>query len=317
MIQKCLLAQKCLILAYAETEKKTTKAPCNPPSIGGGVGLAQCIDDVLSAKRRSNKTERYVRSLEHYLKQFAKGRENRAIADFTFTEVEEWLAKYDKPVTRQTWFNRLSTLFAFCVKQGHIPGNPLDRLERITVDQKAPLILTPAQSRELLAASPSVMRPYIVLGMFAGIRPEEITRLDWSQINLETKSVSVQGKTRRRRVVTLEPIAVTHLAKHPLQKGPVAPSNSTVDRWRKKSVTLLGLDQWPQDLLRHTAASYLLALHQNAAKVALRLGNSEKVLMSHYYEPITARDCAEFWSGRPIELATLTKAEVEPCPLAA
>lgn len=98
------------------------------------------------------------------------------------------------------------------------------------------------------------MRPYVILGIYGGLRPEEITRLDWSQINLDAGTVRVTGK-RRTRLVTLEPIAVKLLGEHPLKSGPVAPSNSTVDRWRGRAKKLLKLDKWPQDLLRHTAAS--------------------------------------------------------------
>lgn len=266
------------------------------PTLGGhdGIAIRACVEECLVAKGNANKTARYIKSLGYYLRQFSAGREERPISDFTFSDVEAWLAKYPSAYTRQTWLNRLSTLFAFAVRRGHIPGNPCDRLERITVDKPAPLILTPAQSHLLLSAAPVVMRPYIVLGLFAGLRPEEITRLDWSHIDLNAGTVLALGK-RRRRLVTLEPLAVTHLAKHPLRIGPVAPSNSTIDRWRVTARSLLGLPRWPQDLLRHTAASYLLALLKDAGKVATRLGNSVRVLQVHYLNPVTDQDCAEFW----------------------
>jgi integrase len=168
-------------------------------------------------------------------------------------------------------------------------------LERVTVDKMPPRILTPAESRLIYKATRTVMRPYVVLGLYVGLRPEEITRLDWSHIDLEAGTVRATGK-RRTRLVTMEPLAVKLLREHPLKKGPVAPCNSVIDRWRVKIRKLLGLDRWPQDLLRHTAASYLLALIQDAGKVATRLGNSVKVLNGHYLNVIKADDCAEFWS---------------------
>jgi integrase len=291
LLARCKVAGRCLILS-AIAEQKETQTTL--PKIGSFDGLSGCIDDLLTAKRNANRRERYVKSLGYYLRQFAKGREQTAISDFTFSHVEDWISRYPAAVTRQTWLNRISTLFAFAVRRGLIVANPCDRIERVTVDRKPPLILTPAQSRALLAATPTVMKPYVVLGMFAGIRPEEITRLDWSQISLDAGTVAVDGKTRRRRTVTLEPVAVAALKNHPLRHGAVTPSNSTVDRWRNKARLVLGFPRWPQDLLRHTAASYLLALHQDAAKVALRLGNSEKILMSHYYSPVNG-DCGHFW----------------------
>ncbi|MCP5523587.1 MAG: hypothetical protein H7A46_18775 [Verrucomicrobiales bacterium] len=57
----------------------------------------------------------------------------------------------------------------------------------------------------------------------------------------------------------------------------------------------LGFKAWPQDVLRHTAASQLLALRKDAAAVALELGNSPQVLLTHYRELVTREQAAEFW----------------------
>ena len=208
------------------------------------------------------------------------------------------MAKYANADTRRTWLSRVSALFAFCVRRGYCDKNPCDRIEPVTCDRKPPSIVTPGQSRELLAAAPTVMRPYIILGMFAGIRPEELTRLDWSHINLETATVNIDfPKVRgRRRIVPLDPLSVSLLKQHPLQRGAVSPCRATICRWRKRSRALIGLARFPQDLFRHTAASYLLAKHQDAGKLALWLGNSVKVLMSHYIVPVSATECESFWN---------------------
>lgn len=291
------MAGRCLILQSIAEIKVSQPVQME---IGGceSVSISRCVDELLVAKRGGNKTERYVKSLEHYLRQFSVGRESRAILDFTFSDVESWMAKYPNADTRRTWLSRVSALFAFCVRRGYCDRNPCDRIEPVTCDRKPPCIVTPCQSRKLLAAAPVVMRPYIVLGMFAGIRPEELTRLNWSHINLETATVNIDfPKVRgRRRIVPLDPLAVTLLKQHPLPRGAVAPCRATICRWRKRARALLGLDKWPQDLFRHTAASYLLAKHQDAAKVALWLGNSVKVLMSHYIVPVSANDCEAFWN---------------------
>ena len=121
--------------------------------------------------------------------------------------------------------------------------------------------------------------------------------MDWSHVNLQTRTARVEGKTRRRRIVPLPEIAVAELGKHPLKSGAIAPSNSTVRRWKRAACKVIGLEHWPQDLLRHTAASYLLAWHQDAGKVATMLGNSAAILLTHYHEPVTAENCANFWKA--------------------
>lgn len=295
MLHLCMAKRTCLLLESArQWQQHGQQSELN---LSRPVSLAQCVVELLAAKRSGNRRAVYVQSLAQYLNRFASGRGERLLVSFAAEEVESWLAQFPVASSRQTWLNRLSTLFSFAVRRGYLATNPCDRVERVTVDLKPPVILTPAQSRLLLTTCPTVCRPYLVLAMFAGIRPEEVLRMDWSQINLEAGTALVDGKTRRRRLVPLPAVAVAWLAQHPLRSGPVAPSHSTVRRWLHRARAVLGLPRWPPDVLRHTAASYLLARHQDAGKVALWLGNSPKILLSHYHEPVAAAACEEFWRG--------------------
>lgn len=269
--------------------------------------IANVIQQLLAAKAASNRRPAYISSLAHYLRRFAAGREQRSLADFTSAEVEDWLKQFSAAGSRQTWLNRISTLFAFAERREIIASNPCKKIERVTIDRPPPKILTPTQSQTLLAlvsaktahgyqARHTDCKPYLVLAMFAGIRPEEILRLDWKQICLETKTVRVDlAKTRRRRIVPLHERAVIELATCPNRTGPVAPSNVTVRRFKRAAREAIGFAEWPKDVLRHTAASYLLALHGDVARVAMMLGNSPQILMTHYHEPVNSADCAEFW----------------------
>jgi len=301
-------------LEFASLSQK--KSPQTSLAFASGArSLQGCIDEVLAAKAAANRAPRYVESLGYYLRQFSRGREAAPISGFTFLDVENWLAKYPSGQTKRAWISRLSALFAFAVRRGYMKENPCGRIERVSVDRPPPLILTPGQSRQVLAASPMMMRPYFVLATFVGLRPEELTRLDWSQVNLETKIVTINfGKTRRHRFVPLPEIAVAELQKCPLRAGQFTPSNSTVRRWRAKITKLLGLSKWPQDFLRHTAASYLYERNCDAARVAKWLGNSEKVLMSTYVVPVTAADCAEFWrdAARVTQPGPVTDGQSQP-----
>jgi integrase len=299
MLHLCIHQKKCLLLEAAQLFQ------AHQPPLRGfpfDANLSAVIAQLIAAKRAANRTEDDLKSLAYYLETFAQGWEHRAIAEITFTKIEGRLATIaagQSDSSRQTWFNRVNTLFSFAVRRGFITQNPFDRLERIFVDRKPPVILTPAQSRELLAATPTVMRPYLVLTMFAGIRPDgEAMKLCWEHINLETGRVAIDfPKVRKhRRVIQLEPIAVALLREHPIKKGHIAPSHSTVRRWKRKMRKIPGLAKWPADLLRHTAASYLLELRDDTASVARHMGNSVQILMAHYIVPVSPEDCAAFWS---------------------
>lgn len=257
------------------------------------------MQEMLAAKRAANRREVYVKSLQRYLERFGTGRTGQEIGSFTSKEIEDWVAQFRSAHSRQTWLNRINTLFAFAVRRGYLEKNPCDRIERITIDHKPPVILTVEQANILLSICPASCKPWLVLTLFAGVRPDgEAMKLKWADVNLETKTVKINfPKVRRhRRIVPLEPRAVSLLGKISERGENVSPSNSTVRRFKRSARSALGFTKWPQDVLRHTAASYLLALHKDAGKVAHMLGNSAAILLTHYHEPVTQLDMERFWT---------------------
>jgi integrase len=54
--------------------------------------------------------------------------------------------------------------------------------------------------------------------------------------------------------------------------------------------------KWRADILRHTAASYLITKYQDVGKVAFWLGNSPQIIMTHYHEPVMQAECEKFWT---------------------
>lgn len=301
MLQHCTRENRCLLLQTVSLYQPGSQQG-ELAGFGEVVSLGNAVAQLLAAKRAANRRVVYLKSLAHYLNRFAAGREALPLADLSSSLIESWLAQFSAPYSRQTWLNRISTLCAFAVRRGWLAQNPCARVERVTVDHRPPLVLTPGESQRLLAACPAVCRPWLVLALFAGVRPDgELLKLQWAEVDLETATVAINfPKVRKqRRVVPLEPAAVAWLRAHPLRRGALSPSQSTLRRFKKRARAVLGLAVWPADVLRHTAASYLLALHGDAGKVALRLGNSANVLLTHYHNPVRAEACAAFWAIRP------------------
>ena len=64
----------------------------------------------------------------------------------------------------------------------------------------------PAEFAKLLAELPDDTIPYVVLSAFAGLRPMEVRRLNWADINFQTGLITVKtgtDKTKRRRTVPM------------------------------------------------------------------------------------------------------------------
>jgi integrase len=270
-----------------------THATPKPATIG------EVIKEFLAAKTAANRSPMYIHTLKFGLLNFAKHFENRAISSIEVNEFEDFINRFQNPGTRRTYRALLSVLCAFAVRKRFLKDNPIEQIDHISIERKAPLILTPPQVETLLAACPQAIKPYVILATFVGLRPMEIVspirRLDWSAVNLQTRAVAVVGK-RRRRMAPMEPRAIELLRDHWRESGPLCPPYPTVSRWmRTKAAPLFGWKTWPADTLRHTAASYLMALYEDVGKVSTRLGNSPEILLTHYHQLVTEADCKAFW----------------------
>lgn len=266
------------------------------------VTLEQAISRLIVAKRLANCRPRYVKGLELYLKQFANGRESQSLASFDVHTVESWLASRNEALTtRASNIGRLSALFSFGERRGWVVKNPCRQLERVHIDQKPPTILSVDQCERLMRWA-QFHRPgalaFLSLGLFAGVRPEETERIDWNAYK-DGKVVidAAASKVRRRRVVNLHKTANEWVQAS--KAAPLPITRITRRRILHAAREVLGLERWPQDVLRHTAASYLVAVHRDAGLVADWLGNSPSILLRHYRQLVSDEDAAAFWAIRP------------------
>jgi len=265
----------------------------------GDITLDQAIAALLLAKAVANLRKAYLKSLASYLRQFAFGRGAMLVAEISASVIENWFAaRSEAPSTRASNLGRLSALFGFCERRGWIARNPCRAIDRPRIDTRPPTILTPEQSTKLIQTIRTRrphMLPFFALGLFAGVRPDELARLSWSAIDLPRGILTIDAaasKTRRRRIVHL-PEAASRLLTN---GGRLPVSRATRRRYTAFACAILAFEEWPHDLLRHTAASYLLAQHRDAARVAMTLGNSPSVLLRRYYELVSPEDCAKFWA---------------------
>ena len=261
------------------------------------VTLSKVCSEMIAAKRAAGRREGYVSGLENVLSKFLTGREQQPITEVTTRDIEEWAGKAACVESRKTLISRASTLFSFAVKRGYTHVNPCTRIERPSVDHKAPCLFTVDQCRAALKWGTRHRRlmPWLILGLFAGLRPEEADFITKADITKDSVIVSHSKLRGHRRAVPLDPAAkawlkgckVKHLSK------------SHRRRLQRQLRDHLKLPVWPKDVLRHTAASYLLAKHQDAARVSLWLGNSPRVLLKHYQGIVTPKDTLAFWQLTP------------------
>lgn len=269
------------------------------------------IEQFLDEKAKSGRAERTVASLRQRLTQFSETLPETVMAGaVTSDHVCCWYQRHRDSLSQRNDRAALSNLFAWAILKGHLANSPVDRTERIKVTVPEPAVLPIEACRKLLDFARNrhngVLLPYVVLGLFAGIRPAEVLRLDWAQIDLESKLIIIRSdaaKLRQRRTVELHETAVKWL--EICHRTPIKAPRRLLDAAKKASGYAAradetsGLPEWPADAMRHTAISYHLAMYSNEGKTASWAGNSPDVIHRHYKGLVKPSEVPQFWSLCP------------------
>ncbi|MBL9113519.1 MAG: tyrosine-type recombinase/integrase [Verrucomicrobiaceae bacterium] len=223
--------------------------------------------------------------------------------DVTPDKLRRWLAGMDvSAMTKGNFHRTISAVFSYAIHAELVTDNPFRKVKKPTVETKDGVdVFTPEQMAALLRVAHKSWLPVLVIGGFAGLRPEELRRLDWEEIDLDGGFIEVKAtksKTGKRRLVTISKNLKAWLAPYAGQTGRVAQPNER--RHRRAAMKAVKLDRWPMDVLRHSFASYHVALHKDLNETALQLGHtSTKMLFQHYREAVKPEAARQWWALKP------------------
>jgi integrase len=298
-------------VAFFVRHKEKTRVPVSI--------IAKAFEESRQTLGRSRK---HISTLRRFFVRFCLGMGNKAAADITPDEIETWLHGLGTgPVTINSYRTLLHSLFAYGVSKRMCSENPITQVEKVTVKAGKVGILSVEQVESLLAQSADDVRATIALGAFAGIRPEEIARLSWQDIDMDEGLIDVgadKSKTARQRYVKILPSLQEWLA--PLRgKGPIQQYNFRRrydnarsqagfavrgNQRRLSNEQLKSLVSWPHDALRHSFASYYVAAFENASALALQLGHTSTALIfSNYRHRVKQRDALRYFSVTPLTIS--------------
>jgi len=242
----------------------------------------------MASREGKGRSDGYLWDAQRRLARFRTRYGSTSLADISTAMVDAWVNELRLgPQSMRNYLTVLSSMFSYAVKQGRSPRNPVLNVERPDVVRDEPGILKPDELRRLLRELPDDTVPYIVLSAFAGLRPMEVRRLNWSDINFQTGLITVRSataKTKRRRTVPMTENLRAWLRPLAKDEGLVVPLSDLTIRMKRimPARERAKLNHWPHDCLRHSAASYWLQLEGDAARVALWLGHTQEVLHEHY-----------------------------------
>ena len=164
-------------------------------------------------------------------------------------------------------------------------------------------------SSEALSPNPKFdLGAAVVLGLFAGIRTEEILRLKWDAIHLKDAHPFVVigaeiAKKRRIRNVPLPAVAVAWLQQCPNKEGSITRNDYKGDFQSRvrKLCSRIKVEREP-NAMRHSFGSYHYALNGDSMETARLLGHKsdDTVLFDHYRALTTKAQAETYFSIYPV-----------------
>lgn len=234
------------------------------------------------------------------LEPFKIGREDRLVSTITTDEILAYIvAKYSHEESRKTLKGGLSAWYNYCAAKGRewVPPMPPKALtwNSSIADKKRPMVYTADQVEMLLSKVQDKLKPAVAIACFAGVRPEELRRLQWSWtdphgdwfgIDLRKRKIELSGewtKTREPRTLHDLPDNLWAWLEKYQGKGMLVPI--TQRNWYRninKAKTDAKIRKKGNDIMRHTFGSH--GRHRGLDWVIEVLGHTEgmDVFRKHY-----------------------------------
>ena len=235
----------------------------------------------------------------------------RNFSELSVSECEEWL---NAAFHTNQQFNKARTmlhgLFEFALRREWCDKNPIKRIERKKVIEKEILPLKLSETKRIMKTAKlesSECAVVAALLVYTGIRPREVRRLTWRDIDTEEKTITVRSqcsKTGGVRQVEIPPVLNRLLIAHSseFKEEKICPPNWQ-RRWRKIRDNSGFRGRWVQDVLRHTYASFHAKRYANLPRLQLNMGHSDLSLLRSRYinmHGISRADAKYFFEPRGI-----------------
>lgn len=215
----------------------------------------------------------------------------RNFSELSVSECEEWL---NATFHTNPQFNKARTmlhgLFEFALRREWCDKNPIKRIERKKVVEKEIKPLKLSETKRLIKTAQRESPVYAVVAallVYTGIRPREVRRLTWRDIDTEEKIITVRSqcsKTGGVRQVEIPPVLNRFLIAHSseFKEGKICPTDWK-RRWRKIRDNSGFRGRWVQDVLRHTYASFHAKNYADLPRLQLNMGHRDQSLLRSRY----------------------------------
>jgi site-specific recombinase XerC len=220
----------------------------------------------------------------------------------------------------------ISAFGTWAKNRDFLPSNPCTVIEKPQPGELPVKVMAPDEAKDLLKIAVEhydrEILSYLVISLFAGIRPHEFVTelpkqagwitLNWSAILNRAKLVKEKrlGKIKKARQVPVNETLASWIEyiqnkESGLLAGPVVRGYSFYQRFRrwKRAYYPEKMPAIEDDILRHSYGTYRVLKLGEVGVVALEMGNSESMVRHHYLDgERTEEDAQEYWKLTPDEI---------------
>jgi integrase len=300
--------------------------------VGGSKSMNEVIDELIGIKEKDQLRPRSISDFRMRAKRIGKDIGDLSVTEINSDLIKDWLWGLNLSArSRKNYWAILSELFKFSIQRSYLIDNPLETISPTEIKalkglnaqkEREPNILSVSEAQRLLKAafetdSEIGMLPVVVLGLFCGIRTEELKRLEWIDIFLDVEEpfVSIpatKAKKRRIRNIPIPENAIVWLNRCERKQETI-----TLDRYKGQydrlfrrlmiaadfgSMEKVGNKEnfncsWQENNMRHSFASYHFALHGDSILTSRLLGHksSDDVLFDHYRALTNKKDAERYF----------------------
>jgi len=256
--------------------------------------VADALAAYVADKRMAGLRSASIDSIRQRVGAWTRAAGDMRVSDISPEVVTAWFrSRLDLgPGTRLGYRRDLHAFFAWAIRMGYVRANPVDAVSLPRTEHTPPGILSPEDATRLMVSAEAHISlcASLALGLFAGIRTAELMRLTWRDITDEHISITgAAAKTRQQRYATICNNLRAWLGTY-RATGPVIPLKSWIWfrrlQWVAQSIGL----QRPPNAMRHSFATYHLALYRDAGLTAHELGHSSPDMLYRYYRNLATQD---------------------------
>ena len=281
--------------------------------------VAEAAEDFITSRqhkteakdgKRAQLSGTYAVHVNSWLREFAGTFPGAAVSDLSKEHMNAYASaktfKEFSPKTRNHRRNTVKMFLKWCVRQDYLPVNhrlfEADGLAVENAETGETDFFRPAELKKLLKNAGKDVRPVFAIAGLAGLRGEEIMRLDWADVWRVEGHIEVSArnaKTRQRRLVTICPALAAWLEPFRASEGKIYPRG--VHAYQHAFLSLRKALKIPDRLngLRHAFCTYHFALHANENLTAQQTGHSPAIMHANYKGLATKADAEKWFAVMP------------------